>query len=519
MTGIDHKYSPFPISDELRLLKTAIQEAGGYPIVVGGSVRDHLLGLDPKDIDLEVFQIPLDKLEAGLKEFRVDAVGKSFGVLKVQVGKHTFDVALPRRETKAGVGHRGFDVRPDHEMTFAEAASRRDFTVNAIGWDFKFGYLDPFDGMKDLESKLLRHVKAESFVEDPLRVLRGCQFASRLGFKIVDETAALCKKLLPELKTLPVERFWNEFQKLLLRSPKPSIGLNALIETGAIEHFPELNALRGVPEWPEWHPEDYWIEPGHRLDDNQKIELFKKAAVILGERVPVGQNYDPKLTTVYVGSYLVGTGGVWTHNCCVVDGAAKVLREDEVEDDEEKLVVLLGALCHDLGKPITTKYVDGRWRAHKHSEAGEVPTRTFLARIGCPPSIVEKIIPIVLAHLQPAHFFRDQVGPSTIRRLALKVPLKTLLRVARADHLGSGLGKEHSDSRMIDFALWLMARAEEVKVADSAPKPILMGRHLLELGLKPGPALGKLCKEAFEAQIDGGFEDEVGAIAWVKTKL
>lgn len=459
----------FPISRELEQLLSTVVVAGGHPIIVGGSVRDHLLGITPKDFDIEVFKLSLDKLESALsKNFKVDAVGRSFGVLKVTIGEHTFDVALPRRENKNGIGHRGFVVESDPNMSFADAASRRDFTMNAIGFDsLDHVFLDPWGGRKDIEARTIRHV-SDHFDEDPLRVLRGCQFAARFGFIIDGATITKCQKLRPELATLPVERLWEEWKKLLLKSPRPSTGLEYMLVTEAITLFPELDALRDVPQDPEWHPE----------------------------------------------------GDVWTHNNMVIDQAVRVCNDDDL-DNEERLIVMLGALCHDLGKPATTKFERERWRSIDHEEQGIEPSRSFLTRIGAPPSIIEAVIPLVAHHLKPFNLFRDKASNSAIRRLALKAPLDRLCKVARADFLGRATPDAQAvmDSREIEDIVWVLTKASELKIEHEGPKPLLMGRHLVQAGIKPGKEMGQMLAKAFEAQLDGVFGDETGAVEWARTNL
>jgi tRNA nucleotidyltransferase (CCA-adding enzyme) len=479
----------FPITDKLDSLLRCISDAGGKPVIVGGSVRDYLLGLTPKDIDVEVFGLQSCDLEAALnaKFEAVDAVGRSFGVLKVTIEGETFDVSLPRTESKRGTGHRGFVVTSDPFMSFQDAAARRDFTINAMGWDYQTKtLLDPWGGQHDLAHKRICHV-GPAFAEDPLRVLRACQFAARFGFEIAGETIELCRKLQPELATLSIERFWEEWKKLLLKARHPSIGLFAMYETGVLELFPELKALLHVAQDPEWHPE--------------------------------GQDHP--------------LGSLWVHNCMVTDGAARVLRDDDVlatEGEDSAMVLMLGALCHDLGKPAVTEFSakksdpDGpkRWRAHAHEEAGVEPTRSFLARIGCPPGIIERVVPLVAHHLKPFHFARDKASDSAIRRLSIKAPLKDLCRVARADFLGRTTpdALATKDSREIPEVLWLLGRAAALKVDPMhGVEPFLKGRHLIDLGLRPGPQMGKLIKESFEAQLDGSISDELSAIEWARGKL
>jgi tRNA nucleotidyltransferase (CCA-adding enzyme) len=466
----------------LRALVEAIVDAGGRPLAVGGAVRDHLRGLTPKDVDVEVYDLPLAALEQALARFEVHAVGKSFGVLKVGVavdpsagltqpsspsgGKEVFDVALPRRESKEGRGHKGFVVESDPRMDPREAAARRDFTVNAIAVDLKSGDLvDPWDGVGDLERGLLRHV-SPAFDEDPLRVLRAAQFAARFCFDVHDDTLERCRALRGELRTLPPERVWGELEKLLLQGVWPSIGLQVLRRTGALEELlPELFALIGCPQEPEWHPE----------------------------------------------------GDVWVHTLLVVDEAAVLARDLE---RDEKLRVLLGALCHDLGKPLTTAHVDGRVRSLDHEAQGEGPTRRLLLeRLKAPVALVEDVVPLVREHLKPFQLWRerDKLGDGAVRRLALRAPLPRLVHVARADHFGRTTPEAlaHDDPA----GDWLLAEARRLEVDARRPAPLLLGRHLIARGLRPGPGFKDLLGAAFEAQLEGAFHDVAGAEAWLDTRL
>lgn len=458
---------PFPVSAGLARLVAELAGVGGRPVAVGGAVRDHLLGSVAKDIDVEVFGLALEVLEQALARVgSVHAVGRSFGVLKVDVGagdaRETFDVAVPRTENKSGRGHRGFVVESDPSMSFEDAAQRRDFTCNAIGVDLVSGaLLDPTGGAKDLARGVLRHV-SPAFDEDPLRVLRASQFAARFALSIDQGTLARCRALTDELSTLPKERVYEELKKLLVRARHPSVGLAALVDTGALVLFPELQAMRGVPQEPEWHPE----------------------------------------------------GDVWVHTLMVVDEAAAIARSESLDDDET-LVLVMAALCHDLGKPLTTVRADGRIKSPAHETEGEAPTRSFLARIGAPNQLVDDVVPLVREHLKPYQLFarKEEVSDGALRRLALRVDVRRLLRVARADHFGRIT--EDALARDDEAGRWLSREAARLDVEAARPEPVLLGRHLLARGHAPGVALGAILKRAFEAQLDGAFSDLEGALAWL----
>jgi tRNA nucleotidyltransferase (CCA-adding enzyme) len=422
-----------------------IERHGGRALVVGGWVRDRLLGHLSKDVDLEVFGIPTEELKALLQTIApVNTVGESFTVYKVA----DVDVALPRRESKTGQGHRGFAVTGDPEMTPAEAARRRDFTINAIAWDpLRDVYIDPFNGRGDLDARILRAVDSGTFGDDSLRVLRGLQFAARFELEMDAGTKELCRRI--PLNDLPAERVWGEIEKLLVLAGKPSIGFALGLELGVIERvFPELFALVGCPQEPEWHPE----------------------------------------------------GDVWIHTLMVIDQARQ--RIDDLEGPQQ-IVVMLGAVCHDLGKPPTTAFIDGRIRSMEHEQAGVLPATSLLDRLnvqtigGFP--VRHHVLGIVAHHLKPHSFSKSPtpVGPGAFRRLAQKVNLELLARVAKSDCLGR---TGYFDCSAIDQFL---ARARELGVEHQAPEPIVKGRHLLSLGVKPGPQMGEILRRLYEQQLDG----------------
>ena len=451
------------LSIELTKLANAIHQQCGQPILVGGSVRDYLLGqIIPKDLDLEVYHLEANKLEMVLSQFgKVLRVGKSFGVLKLITEHAEYDVSLPRRESKTGKGHKGFLVNADPRMTFEEASVRRDFTINSIGFDpIQQQWLDPHRGQEDLKKGILRHV-GPAFAEDPLRVLRGAQFAARLNFQLAPETLELCQTL--DLNELSRERLLGEFAKLLLRAERPSIGLEILRQTKALRFFPELEALIDVPQDPTWHPE----------------------------------------------------GCVWTHTLMVVDEAAKL----RVGEEKNDLVLMFGALCHDFGKPETTIWKDGHWRSPAHDVLGMQPTEKFLRRLTDEASLIEKVTVLVREHLRPSMLYndREKVTPGAIRRLALRVSIPELLLVAEADHFG----RTTDDALRREFPAkqWLLDQASKLDVRDEKPKPFLKGRHLLQLGMRPGPQMGKVLEEAFALQLDGAIISFEEAKAWASQRL
>lgn len=457
------------LPEKLTSLAAAIRAAGGRAMLNGGCVRDELMGVEPKDWDVEVYGVEPERLREIIAKFgEVNAVGEAFAVYKIG---NDLDVSLPRRERKLGKGHRGFAIEGDPDMSFKEACSRRDFTVNAILKDAMTGELvDPFDGKGDIERKLLRMVSRDTFGEDSLRVLRAAQFAARLEFEVDAETAQYCSQI--DVTDLPKERIWGEIEKLLLKARQPSIGLKLLFDLGVIRQlFPELQALVGVPQEPDWHPE----------------------------------------------------GDVDVHTMMVVDEARKLI--DEL-DHPRQVSVMLGALCHDLGKPPTTEFVDGRIRSRGHDEAGVEPSITFLDRLGIHTlegfDVREQVIRLVRYHLKPGEYYKAKtpVGDGAFRRLARKVEPDLLYRVAKADSLGRNpewLPKE----KWFDAAAqeWFIEKVKDLQVERKAPEPILMGRHLIEMGIEPGPKFKEILDSVYELQLDGAVSSIDEAVLAAKGKL
>jgi len=434
-------------------LAHAIHEAGGRALLVGGCVRDQLMGAEPKDRDLEVYNLDATRLREILDQFGpVNVVGEAFTVYKL--GNH-LDVSIPRRERKSGRGHKAFVIEGDPSMSVTEATRRRDFTINAILQDPLTGELiDPYNGRRDIEQRVLRVVSKETFAEDSLRVLRAAQFAARFEFEIDPETVELCRSI--DLGDLPAERIWGEMEKLLLRASRPSIGLEWLRRLGAIEKlFPEIQSLIGVPQDPEWHPE----------------------------------------------------GDVFVHTQLAVD-CARALIEDLPYP--RQVTVMLATLAHDFGKPATTEFLEGRWRSRGHEEAGVPPAESFLTRVNVHTidgyNVRAQVIALVREHLKPGEFYkkRDEVGEGAFRRLARRCEPDLLYRVAKADSLGRNAewvprerwyGSEAQE--------WFIERSRELEVEQRPPDPLLLGRHLLELGVEPGPRMGEITRAVYEMQLDG----------------
>lgn len=447
-----------------RILRETSELQQAY--LVGGSVRDALAGRAGHDFDIEVFGVGYEQLAQALRRWgRTDLVGRSFGVVKLTTGQgDVHDFSIPRRDSKVAPGHKGFEVSFDPAITPRDAASRRDFTVNALMFDPRRGeLLDFFGGVEDWRARRLRHTSA-AFVEDPLRVLRGMQFAARFDLAIAPETAVLCRQMSPSFRELAVERVREEWLKWAQKSAVPSRGLHWLAATGWLEHFPEINALHGTPQDPEWHPEgDVFVHTAHCLDALVGLPAWQAA------------------------------------------------------DLETRAVLSFAVLAHDFAKPATTHEAerDGRLRivSPGHEEAGGPLAAQFLERINVPVALRDRVVPLVANHLAHLQTLSDRAVRRLARRLA-PATIWELIVVITADQFG----RPPRPREISASVRALEARAAELTLQSGAPRPVLLGRHLIVLGFKPGPAMGEVLAAAFEAQLDGAFATHESAMDWLRVQ-
>ena len=456
-----------PLAPALREILANLDAAGFRALIVGGAVRDALLGLAPKDIDVEVYGIGYDRLAELLSGYgRVDLVGKSFGVVKLfRTELGGVDFSVPRRESKIGAHHRDFRATFDPGITPRQAASRRDFTINAIAFDpIRDEVLDFFGGQEDLRNRVLR-ATSDAFAEDPLRVLRGMQFACRFELTIEDRTAQVSRSIAHQYSTLARERVCEEFMKWAIKSEHPGRIAGYLAATGWMMHFAEIAALRGVPQDPEWHPE----------------------------------------------------GDVEVHTMLVLDAAARVARRDALEGDD-RAVLLFAALSHDFAKATTTALRDRdgrmRWTSWEHEAKGGPAARAFLERIGIKSAIVDQVVPLVENHLASSGIGRE-VTPRAVRRLALRLApasIQQLLRLIEADYSG----RPPLPGGLPEGAVRIREMAEAQEVAAKPQAPLILGRHVLAyFNDKPGPHIGEVTAAAYEAQLDGAFSTQEEALEWL----
>ena len=430
--------------------------------LVGGCVRDLCMGQNPHDIDIEVFNATPDELvefAQGLDP-KADVVGKSFGVVKLTYHGVQFDLSIPRTETKRGSGHKGFDVQPNPDMSTAEACLRRDFTINSMMLrlpDMKL--IDHYGGERGIR---FRHLipTSKHFTEDPLRVLRGMQFAARFRLKSNPEFIKYGKQLLSEYHTLSTDRIWHEWHKWA-KAMHPSMGLKVLQDTGWITTVPHLHKLIGLEQDARHHKE----------------------------------------------------GSVWKHTLYAVD--AVVSRQlTQALPEKDRVICMFAVLCHDFGKITTTEHrEDGSITSYGHDVAGEAMALEFMEAIGAPNDISIAVSKLVRQHMR--HIFTTSVARRTVRRLARDLVPATIEQwgvVAYADHSGRPplpVGMHPSAQAIVDMA-------EEMSIELSPPKHILMGRHLINMGMTPGKEFGVILKAAYEAQLDGVFYDVDEASRWAQ---
>ncbi len=445
------------LREVLRRVEYTIRRGGGRVWLVGGCVRDLALGRQPRDLDLEVVGLPPGQVHALLAEhFSVQFVGKAFEVFKLH--GLPVDLSIPSRMVADDTSLPGLLRQAEPNMPIDEALARRDFTINAMAWDPDTMELrDPFNGRGDLDARILRHT-SDRFAEDPLRVLRGMQLSARFELTVAPETVALCHTLSQEGQ--PSERLWEEWKKLLLQGRKPSLGLQFLRHCGWLRFYPELSALEGCPQDPIWHPE----------------------------------------------------GDVWIHTLHCLDWFAT----DRTGHEPDDLAVGFGILCHDFGKPATTREEYGRVTSRGHESEGADPTRRFLERLTNQRDLIDEVVSLVCYHLRPRALHDANASDNAIRRLARQVHrLDRLVRVARADHAG----RPPKQFDGFPAGEWLLTRAKQLNVDRQAPAPIVMGRHLLELGIPPGPDMGRLLDDCYEAQLDGEFGTLEEGLTYIKNRL
>lgn len=426
------------------ILAEKIEERGGRAYFVGGYVRDHILGKENKDIDIEVHGIEpsvLDEIIDSLGD-RLE-MGRSFGIRGIR--GYSLDIAMPRTEKKSGLSHRDFDVSVDPYIGIEAAAARRDFTMNAMMQEVLTGkILDPFGGKEDLEKGIIRHVNDLSFGEDPLRVLRAAQFAARFGFSVAPETVDICRNM--DLSQLSRERIMEELSKALLKAEKPSIFFETLREMDQLDTwFPEVQDLIGVRQNPYHHSE----------------------------------------------------GDAWVHTMMVLDKG--VMYRDRVDDSEG---FMISCLTHDFGKAICTEEVDGKIISHGHETKGLPLVERFIRRLTDEKKMMDLVLNLTEYHMRPNILaFENASEKATSRMFDRAIDPEALMYLAMAD----GRGKI-GQYEYISFDDYLTERLEKYK--ELMARPHVMGRDLIEMGLEPGPDFTEILEYAHKLRLAGVDKEE-----------
>ncbi len=493
----------------------AVRDAGGRAMLVGGCVRDRLLGFESKDFDLEVYHLEPSRLRKILQSLtQVNTVGEHFAVYKLAFypsndaqnsdkdersqisedesfpslrpqisnlnsqGKRDdtellvadpghgtpdstlrnvrveIDVSIPRRESKSGRGHRSFVIEGDPDMTFAEASRRRDFTINAIMQDpLTDEIVDPFGGVADLHQRILRAVAADTFIEDSLRVLRAVQMTARFAMSIETQTIELCRSI--DLSDLPHERIWGELEKLFLLANRPSIGLQIALELGALDKlFPQICSLAA-----------------YQLNNSQAVDKQSNESLIKDDTFEYTKNR--------------------------VDEAAKLTR-DLLK--EKRLTVMLAALCQNVIAPPFDE---------------NEPVIRVMDKLGLHTiagyDVREQVLSLVREQAKPRQFYEGRACTTDgdFRRLAQRVDMNLLYLLAKADRVARGYVSTEGEE-------WFKDNIQALNLENGPPVPILMGRHLLEAGIQPGPQMGEILRRIYDLQLDGVVTSLEEAIAAAK---
>lgn len=440
----------------VREVAEEIDKVGGKVYFVGGYVRDKFLNKSNKDIDVEIYGLSMDKLKNLLSKFgEVMEVGASFGILMVK--GYDIDFALPRTENSTGSKHTDFEVAVSSDLNIEDATKRRDFTMNAILQEVLTGkYIDLYGGIEDIKNKKIRYVDKTTFKEDELRIFRACQFASRFNFTIDEEVKEVAKTF--NFKTLSKERIFEELNKALLKSEKPSIAFNSLFEMGVIEKlFPELHALKGCTQSETHHPE----------------------------------------------------GDVWNHTMMVLDECSRLKNEAK-----NPLNLMYAALCHDLGKPDTWESrEEGKITFHTHEEVGIPLAEQFMRRLTNEAQLINYVKNMTEYHMLGHKIM--EVKDSTLRKLFTKIDISELMLFAEADELGRG--REES----FDYTPVKTANVERVNSLSRGSfgkiEPYFNGSDLIAMGYTQGEMLGKALKEAYMSQLNGLDKENIESM--LKNKI
>ena len=444
-------------NDIMDQVACAVSDEGGRAYAVGGYTRGRAMGCSvDEDYDMEVFGLGPSELARALSYYwTVKEIGREFGVFQIVVEGFTVELSIPRKEVKTATGRRGFSIELDPLMSMEEAALRRDFTCNAIYHDPLTGLtIDHLGGVQDIKDRSLKAC-SPAFVESPDRVLRAMQLSSRLGFDIGEEVMLMSRELRREAETIPMGLRGKEWWKWACLSIEPERGLQFLEDVGWLDFFPILNALCGVEQSPEHHPE----------------------------------------------------GDAWEHTKLAVKCARGLT---DFTSPNFRAMQLFAALLHDTGKPYTQK----GYTFHGHESVSAEIAELFCKRMQVPSSITKRVVLLVRNHMTYIHCKKPT--SRTINRLAKRLSptsITQLVILMTADDMAKG-------GRFVDNVISRYKyMANALGVYYEPAQPILTGKTLIRLGVKPGPGMGETLKRAYNAQLAGKFSEECGAIHWFKESV
>lgn len=437
-----------------------VKEVGGIAYFVGGYVRDSILDIPNKDIDIEIHGIKPEILKNILSELGdIQTIGNAFGIYNLK--GYDLDIALPRKERCIGTGHKDFEVYVDPYIGTHAAARRRDFTINALMKNILTGEIvDEFNGLNDLKNHIIRHVDSSTFREDPLRVLRACQFAARFNFKIASETINLCKTM--DLSTLPKERIAGELSKALLKADKPSVFFNSLYECEQTEWFKEVYALKGIKQNSVYHPE----------------------------------------------------GDVYMHTMSVLDQASDLFPAG-IDNPDRYLPFMLSALCHDFGKVNTTEINNkGQICTINHEITGIPIANNFLKRIYNNKSFTKYVDNMIEYHMKAHNCFDNRSRTRTTNLMFDKLLYpKDFILLVYADSIGHDL--DNLDNRQFNMFLE-KAMTESGFLTDRyldygkrISEPHITAEDLINIGLKPSPLFKIILDKAWDMHLKGIKKEHV----------
>jgi tRNA nucleotidyltransferase (CCA-adding enzyme) len=441
-----------PLPQQLELLNQKINEAGGHAYVVGGAVLDIISDQEVKDWDIEVFNLSYSQISSIAEELgKTDLIGQKFGVVKLNLDGLDIELAIPRVENNIGPGHKDFDVEFVPNLLIPEAARRRDITINALYLGIKTKRIyDPYGGLRDYVVGNIDHIDPKTFIEDPLRAFRVMQLVARKGKRVTKECIDLCSTMKESCATLSGDAIYGEFVKMLMLSERPDRGLRFLEESGLVNLFPELSALIDCPQKPKWHPE----------------------------------------------------GDVWTHTQLAVREAA--IYRDELPE-EWRLPFMFGMLLHDVGKPTTLD--KEKLSNHGHDIKGVPFARAFMERLTKNEKLIDKTLRIVKTHMRAKSYLRPSTKASAWRKLHNKCPLQVLAYVSICDGDACNIDPSKRIGKENEAFKECMRMHKVIGEHPENIPPVLMGRHLIVAGHKPGTKFGVMLNKAYEHQLETGCED------------